>query len=210
MLIKCLIDGERWILYNKEKAVKRKSAIKTYTGIMFDPLEPNMDLIRIEDIAHALSLLCRANGHFRSFYSVGQHCINCAEEATARGFSARVQLGCLIHDGSEAYLSDVTRPVKKALPKYLEIEEPLQNAIWNKWLKNPLAEEEIEQIFEIDDMMLYNEFMALMDTALVDDIPVLLSNAQFVFRGFKETKEAYLSKFKDLCIKLCDKVGGTE
>ena len=112
------------------------SAIKTYSGIMFDPLEPNSDLIQIEDIAHALSMLCRANGHFKSFYSVGQHCINCAEEAAVRGYSARVQLGCLLHDGSEAYLSDVTRPVKKALPKYLEIEEPLQNSIWNKWLKS--------------------------------------------------------------------------
>ena len=186
------------------------SAIKTYTGIMFDPLEPNIDLIRVEDIAHALAMLCRANGHFKSFYSVGQHCINCAEEAAARGCSARVQLGCLLHDGSEAYLSDVTRPVKKALPKYLEIEEPLQNAIWNKWLKNPLTTEEIEQIFEIDDMMLLNEFMVLMDTALVDNIPVLIGDAQFVFSGFKETEEEYLSKFKDLFIKLCDKVGETE
>lgn len=186
------------------------SAIKTYTGIMFDPLEPNAALIRIEDIAHALAMLCRANGHFKSFYSVGQHCINCAEEAAARGYSARVQLGCLLHDGSEAYLSDVTRPVKKALPKYLEIEEPLQNAIWNKWLKNPLTTEEIEQIFEIDDMMLLNEFMILMDTALADNIPVLIGDSQFVFSGFKETKEEYLSKFENIRIKLCDEVGGTE
>ena len=186
------------------------SAIKTYTGIMFDPLEPNMDLIRIEDIAHALAMLCRANGHIKSFYSVGQHCINCAEEAAARGYSVRVQLGCLLHDGSEAYLSDVTRPVKKALPKYLEIEEPLQNAIWNKWLKNPLTTEEIEQIFEIDDMMLLNEFMILMDTALADNIPVLIGDLQFVFSGFKETKEEYLSKFENIRIKLCDEVGGIE
>ena len=186
------------------------SAIKTYSGIMFDPLEPNADLIRIEDIAHAVAMLCRANGHFKSFYSVGQHCINCAEEAAARGYSARVQLGCLLHDGSEAYLSDVTRPVKKALSKYLEIEEPLQNAIWNKWLKKPLTTEEIEQIFEIDDMMLLNEFMALMDTALAEDIPVLLGDVQFVFSGFEKTKEEYLSKFENICLKLYGEVGGTE
>lgn len=186
------------------------SAIKTYTGIMFDPLEPNMDLIRIEDIAHALAMLCRANGHFKSFYSVGQHCINCAEEAAARGYSARVQLGCLLHDGSEAYLSDVTRPVKKALPKYLEIEEPLQNTIWNKWLKDSFAAEEIEQIFMIDDIMLLNEFMALMDTALADDIPALQSNAQFVFSGFKETEEEYLSKFKVLSSKVYSEAGESE
>ena len=52
------------------------SSIKTYTGVMFDPLNPNLELIDILDIAHALSQLRRANGHFRSFYSVGQHCIN--------------------------------------------------------------------------------------------------------------------------------------
>ena len=95
------------------------SEILTYTGIMFDPINPNADLIYIRDIAHALSLLCRANGHFKHFYSVGQHSINCAIEARARGFSARTQLGCLLHDGSEAYLSDVTRPVKVLMPEYL-------------------------------------------------------------------------------------------
>ena len=41
------------------------SSIKTYTGVMFDPVKPNPDLIDIVDIAHALSMLCRANGHFR-------------------------------------------------------------------------------------------------------------------------------------------------
>ena len=183
------------------------SAIKTYTGIMFDPLEPNADLIRIEDIAHALAMLCRANGHFKSFYSVGQHCINCAEEAAARGYSVRIQLGCLLHDGSEAYLSDVTRPVKKALPKYLEIEEPLQNAIWNKWLREPLTDEEVKRVFEIDDMMLLNEFWALMDTALADNIPELTGNVQFEFNGFKEAEEAYLSKFSGLLALVYKKAG---
>lgn len=76
------------------------SCIKTYTGVMFDPLYPESELIDILDIAHALSMLCRANGHFRSFYSVGQHCINCALEAKARGYSKRVQLACLIHDAT--------------------------------------------------------------------------------------------------------------
>ena len=94
--------------------------IKTYTGIMIDPLHPDADQIVITDIAHALSMLCRANGHFKSFYSVGQHSINCIQEAKARGYSRKVQLACLLHDASEAYLSDVTRPVKAELPRYRE------------------------------------------------------------------------------------------
>lgn len=172
--------------------------IKTFTGIMFDPMAPEPEQINITDISHALSMLCRANGHFRSFYSVGQHCINCALEAKARGLSRRVQLGCLLHDGSEAYLSDVTRPVKEFLPKYLEIEEPLQDVIWQKWISPALSDEEIRQIFQIDDDILLHEFLALMDTALADNIPALQSAPRFDFMGFTQTQEAYISLFEQL------------
>lgn len=174
------------------------SSIKTYTGVMFDPVHPESELIDILDIAHALSMLCRANGHFRSFYSVGQHCINCAQEAKARGYSERVQLACLLHDASEAYLSDVTRPVKQELPKYLEIEKPLQEAIWRKYLGEELTEEENFQVFEIDDEMLYYEFKELMDTRLAEEEPELKSEPEFEFRGFDETEERFLRVFREL------------
>ena len=174
------------------------SSIKTYTGVMFDPLQPDPKLIDIEDIAHALSMLCRANGHFRSFYSVGQHCINCAREAAARGYPARVQLACLLHDASEAYLSDVTRPVKQELPKYLHIEQPLQDAIWRKYLGRPLSEEENRQVFDIDDAMLYHEFVSLMDTRLTPEEPELKSQPAFSFPGFSDTESEFLSLFDRL------------
>ena len=99
--------------------------ITTYMGHRFDPVNPQMETLDIRDIAHALSLTCRGNGHVKQFYSVGQHCIMCAKEAAARGHSKRVILACLLHDASEAYLSDVTRPVKEELPQYKLIEEPL-------------------------------------------------------------------------------------
>jgi len=77
-------------------------------------------MICIEDIAHALSLICRGNGQVKTFFSVGQHCINCAREALARGYSRRVAFACLLHDASECYLSDVPRPFKKTLSGYKE------------------------------------------------------------------------------------------
>ncbi|MFK4996635.1 hypothetical protein ACI2OX_01165 [Bacillus sp. N9] len=43
------------------------SCIKTYTGIEFWPLDPRADEISTRDIAHALSLTCRANGHAAHF-----------------------------------------------------------------------------------------------------------------------------------------------
>lgn len=174
------------------------SYIKTYTGVMFDPLNPDAALIDIADIAHALSMLCRANGHFKSFYSVGQHSINCMKEASARGYSRRVQLACLLHDASEAYLSDVTRPVKKELPRYLEIEGPLQNVIWSKWLGKPLNEQEVAQVFQIDDAILAHEFLALMDTQLVDPTPEISSEPVFDFTGFDRCKREFLDLFRQL------------
>ena len=174
------------------------SSIKTYTGIMFDPLNPDQNLIDIVDIAHALSMLCRANGHFKTFYSVGQHSLNCMEEAAARGYTKKVQLACLLHDASEAYLSDVTRPVKAELPHYKEIEAPLQDAIWNKWLGEPLTEQERSQVFAIDDAILAFEFLQLMDTKIVDEIPLIHSQPVVSFMDFSACEQAYLGAFRKL------------
>ena len=174
------------------------SSITTYTGKHFDPLNPDTAMVDIKDVAHALSMLCRANGHFKSFYSVGQHCINCAREAAARGYSRRVQLACLLHDASEAYLADVTRPVKKELPKYLEIEAPLQALIWEKFLVSPLTEEETARVLDIDDAILYREFVVLMGMRLSDREPELKSCPELNFLGFEATEEAFLKHFAQL------------
>jgi hypothetical protein len=100
-----------------------KDFIITFSKQKFSPLQAKAEEIDIIDIAHALSLLCRANGHIRHFYSVAQHSLNCAMEAKARGLSEEIQLACLLHDASEAYISDITRPIKRSLPQYLEFEE---------------------------------------------------------------------------------------
>ena len=174
------------------------SEIMTYTKKMFDPLHPDGELLDITDIAHALSLLCRANGHFKTFYSVAQHSINCMKEAQTCGYSRRIQLACLLHDASEAYLSDVTRPVKAELPKYTEIEAPLQELIWEKWLGSPLTELERAIVFDIDDTMLAHEFLNLMDTRLTPDIPEIFSEPNFTFDGFEATQQEFLDCFQQL------------
>lgn len=151
------------------------SYITTVTGKHFDPVEPDESLIDVYDIAHSLSLICRANGHFKRFYSVAQHSLACAKEAQARGFSDAIVLGCLLHDASEAYLSDVTRPVKALLPRYLETEEKLQNVIWEHFIRRPLTPEEKKKVFDIDDAMLSMEFRALMPEDLGDKYAELVS-----------------------------------
>lgn len=172
--------------------------ITTYTGKHFYPTDPNIDDIDIEDIAHAMSLLCRANGHFKEFFSVAQHSINCAKEAKARGRSKSVQLACLLHDASEAFISDVTRPVKAQLPQYLEIEEKLQGHIYNKYMIEELSDEDWKQVEEIDDAMLYYEFLYFMGERVFLHEPVLKSNPNFNFTSFAHTKKEYLNIYKSL------------
>lgn len=61
------------------------NTMTTYSGRKFDPMQMTPGDVYIEDIAHALSLLCRGGGQLTYFYSVGQHSLNCATEAKARG-----------------------------------------------------------------------------------------------------------------------------
>ena len=168
------------------------AAITTYCGHALDPIRPERALIDIRDIAHALSLLCRANGHFPTFYSIAQHCLHCSAEAEARGLGARVSLACLLHDASEAYLSDITRPVKAHLEKYLEIEAKLQNAVYQKWLGIPTAEE-LALIREIDDTLLHHEFYAIMGEKVFSPAPTLYSKAVFAFVDFATVEKEFLN-----------------
>lgn len=64
--------------------------ITTYTRRHFDPVNPEPADMDIKDIAHALSMICRGNGHVSSFWSVGEHCILCAKEAAAKGYADRL------------------------------------------------------------------------------------------------------------------------
>ena len=102
---------------------RKNNYLKTYMGNRVDPLDVKAEDITLEDIAHALSLMCRGNGQVVHFYSVGQHCINCAKEAKARGWNERLQLGCLLHDAAEAYMSDLITPIKVHMPQYYDIED---------------------------------------------------------------------------------------
>lgn len=177
--------------------------IITQSHVRFTPKDPKLEDIYIEDIAHALSLLCRANGHFPEFFSVAQHCLVCAEEANARGYAVNVQLACLLHDGSEAYLSDITRPVKQYLTTYQEIEKRLEEAVYQRFLTKPLTDEERTQVKSVDDDTLYHEFYHFTGETLYEEVPVLFSTPLFLERDHREVEQEYLEKYKklDACLK---------
>jgi hypothetical protein len=106
-------------------AAERKGDwMQTATGRQFWPLDPRPEEIHIEDIAAALSKLCRYGGHCKRFYSVAEHCVLMAHAAPDG-----LHLAALLHDASEAYLSDVIRPIKRHLTNYERIEADLEKAI---------------------------------------------------------------------------------
>lgn len=178
--------------------------ITTYTGVHFYPIAPDAAKIHIEDIAHALSLICRGNGHVRSFFSVGQHCINCALEATARGCSDRLSLACLLHDASEAYMSDVPRPFKKYLREYIEMENRLLDMIYVKYLGSVLTEEEQRILKQIDDDLLYFDLRDLLNEPVDEPEPEMKIKISYEVRSFEDVERQYLELFDAFRVRIFD------
>ncbi len=180
------------------RGVAMSDYILTYTKKKFFLLDPNIEDIDILDIAHALSLKTRANGHFKHFYSVAQHSINCYKEAQARKSSERVQLGCLLHDASESYISDINRPVKKHLHAYFSIEKQLQQQIYKKFGLADLTQDEIQQVSDIDDALLYYEFKELMEYEVFEKQPSIYSTPEIREMNFRRVEKEFLSTFNKL------------
>ncbi|MBE7049975.1 MAG: phosphohydrolase [Ruminococcaceae bacterium] len=174
--------------------------IYTVSKQKFYPTNPKKDDIIIEDVAHALSMLARANGHFPFFHSVAQHSIECAIESEKRGYSAKITLACLLHDASEAYMSDVTTPVKNNLSDYSDFENRLIDLIYEKYI-GPLTKEEKDVVYRIDKDLLYHEFKYYMGIELGNET-ILLSNPEFKFEEFSMVRDKYLKMFYDLISKL--------
>ena len=175
-----------------------KAFITTIGGRRFDPTSPDLGDISMEDIAHSLSLICRANGHFREFFSVARHCINCAREAEAREYAVRIRLLCLLHDATEAYIGDMTRPLKRQLLTYCACEERLYADILTAFGIPAPTDEENALVKKIDDCMLYHEFHTFNGDILFEEVPDIHVEIEHSERPFLETKAEYLALYHQL------------
>jgi uncharacterized protein len=97
------------------------------SGAWFDFCAPATSEFTIEDIAHGLANICRYSGQCSRFYSVAEHSILVSEVAV--GF----ELEALLHDAAEAFLGDITRPLKQMLPEYKRIETEVEHAILDRF-----------------------------------------------------------------------------
>ena len=172
--------------------------ITTYSGIHFDPVHPRQEDIRMEDIAHSLSLICRGNGQVKQFFSVGQHCIHCALEALARGYSARIALICLLHDASEGYMSDVPRPFKQYIKDDRLWEDKLLSCIYERFLGSDITEEEQKILKTLDNDLLAYDLHYLLNETLREPLPKLFHAYSYERERFEETAERYLRLYEQL------------
>lgn len=129
--------------------------IQTFTGKMFDILDPKHDQICIEDIAHALSMQCRFTGHTKFHYSVAQH-------SYLGSFVCQEPLWFLLHDASEAYICDMSRPLKHFTglgALYQTIEAKIMKVICERF---GISTFQPSSVHNTDTAMLYAEKSALM------------------------------------------------
>lgn len=118
-------------------------------------LSPSIEEIKIEDIAHSLSNICRWNGHTNEFYSVAQHSIFVSEQCNPDN-----ALWGLLHDATEAYIGDMVRPLKLSGSQngYLKAEKTLMLCICEKF---GLQKEMPIDVKEADNRILQTEAMQL-------------------------------------------------
>lgn len=108
------------------------SYIQTLSGKRFDYINSTADDVEIEDIATALSHICRFSGHLPEFYCVAQHSVLCSQLVPPEfAFEA------LMHDASEAYCQDIPSPLKALLPDYRRIETLVDDLIRAKFNITP-------------------------------------------------------------------------
>jgi hypothetical protein len=93
------------------------------SGNWFDFKDPWNSEFTIEDIAQGLSNLCRYAGQCRQFYSVAEHSLQVA------ALVPEYPLEALLHDAAEAFLGDITRPLKQLLPDFQRIEREIEAVI---------------------------------------------------------------------------------
>jgi 5'-deoxynucleotidase YfbR-like HD superfamily hydrolase len=138
------------------------------SGKLVDPFRPKPSQIDFNDIAVALARINRFTGHTVHPYSVLEHSLLCLSIAKRRKLPLYIQLACLLHDASEAYISDIPSPIKRQLKGIKQIEKRFLDAIWKAALPGitwgfpaflSIVKKIDDEALEIERQFIYNKNM---------------------------------------------------
>lgn len=182
-----LPDAER----GPEQIKDRGLFISTYSGAEFYVQECNIEDIPIEDIAHALSLNCRFNGHVKKFYSVAEHSV-----LVSHLVSPKNALWGLMHDVTEAFVPDVPRPFKELITGFNEFEQSLSVKMARHF---GLPEQMPDDVMYIDKNVVADEARQLF-LSPPDWVSFYDSVYDGVVEGLppEEAEELFLLRFREL------------
>lgn len=109
------------------------------SGLYVNPLAMRARDIRIGDIAHHLSNLCRYTGACPKHYSVAQHSVLVSMRLQELGCSREFQLAGLLHDAGEYVFNDIASPVKRdpRMKWYRDLEHETTRMIFCVFGVNP-------------------------------------------------------------------------
>lgn len=162
-------------LFSKEE----KGKLYTFTGVKVDVIDPKSNQLKMADIIHHLSNQCRWTGACKHFYSIAQHTVLGTRALMRKGdyHAARI---FFLHDNSEAYMTDISRTVKDLLDNYREIENKIQDVIYEKFL----SESEHTGLPHKKDLVKYIDMQML-----IKEMGVLINNGFHYDVEDREVKE---------------------
>lgn len=166
--------------------------ITTYSGGKFWPLDPQPEDVLLEDVAHALSLLCRFTGHVARFYSVAEHSV-----LVSRLVPRRLALAGLLHDAAEAYVADVSSPVKHSeeFAAYRTIEQRIQAAVYRRF---GVPEEMNPEVHRVDGMLCSTEARLLFREPPVWALATQSVPAPVVGLAPRAAERLFLERFEEV------------
>lgn len=166
--------------------------IMLFSGAELDFRNPSASSFTIDDIAHGLSLLCRYAGQCRDFYSVAEHCLHVSYLVPEHAFAG------LMHDAAEAFVGDITRPLKQMLPQYKKIERSVEEVIFSRFnVSWPIP----SAVKQADLALLAAEQAHLMPPGTdrwASDAGIKPASIQIKCLAPRDAEAAFLARFREL------------
>jgi hypothetical protein len=101
---------------------------RSYSGAELVADNPDPASIKLEDIAHHLSMICRFGGACPVFYSVASHSVYVTDL-----LPTELKVEGLLHDATEAYVGDMIKCIKRHCKDYQRLEHVWELAIRDRF-----------------------------------------------------------------------------